>query len=219
MVFSCFMCTALPWTPKVRQKDVDQFLDATRIKFVGFPLQNDRVSLAGLPQPIHEGVRVLKQVAPFFRVWPKRIESCNSNFVLPIDRFFLLFCFFFLAEQHMYMSLSEIQIQHEEDITRNPVSKGNEEIALTPTEILYQVRDTRAVGDAVSFQFTSPFLSISFEFQIETKFQRFFLNFIEDSVTLKLNFNKIICLNRFQTDLNTFKDFQCPRKVFRFVLN
>nr|CAG4649973.1 EOG090X01YQ [Sida crystallina] len=91
---------ALPWTPKVRQKDVDQFLDATRIKFVGFPLQNDRVSLAGLPQPIHEGVRVLKQ--------------------------------------HMYLSLSEIQIQHEDDITKNPVSKGNEEITLTPTEILYQ---------------------------------------------------------------------------------
>ena len=53
---------ALHWTPKVRQKDVDQFLDTTRMKFVGFMLQNDRVSLAGLPQPIHEGVRVLKQV-------------------------------------------------------------------------------------------------------------------------------------------------------------
>ena len=98
-----------------------------------------------------------------------------SSFRLTDFSFF--FVFFFLAEQHMYMSLSEIQIQHEEDITRNPVSKGNEEIALTPTEILYQVRDTRAVRDAVSFQFTSPFLSISFEFQIETKFQRFFLNF------------------------------------------
>lgn len=32
------------------------------MKFVGFMLPNDRVSLAGLPQPIHEGVRVLKQV-------------------------------------------------------------------------------------------------------------------------------------------------------------
>ncbi len=53
---------ALPWAPKVRQKDVDQFLDTTRVKFVGFPLHNDRISLAGLPQPIHEGVRVLKQV-------------------------------------------------------------------------------------------------------------------------------------------------------------
>uniref|UniRef100_A0A0P5CBR6 Striatin-interacting protein n=1 Tax=Daphnia magna TaxID=35525 RepID=A0A0P5CBR6_9CRUS len=91
---------ALPWTPKVRQKDIDQFLDTTRMKFVGFMLPNDRVSLAGLPLPIHEGVRVLKQ--------------------------------------HTYFSLTEIQIQREEDINKNPVSKGQEDIALTPTEILYQ---------------------------------------------------------------------------------
>lgn len=50
----------LPWTPKARQKDLDQFLENTRVKFVGFQLQGDRVSLAGLPQPIHEGVEVLK---------------------------------------------------------------------------------------------------------------------------------------------------------------
>ncbi|CAL4187254.1 unnamed protein product, partial [Meganyctiphanes norvegica] len=49
----------LPWSPKVRQKDIDNFLDTTRVKFVGFPLQGDRISLAGLPQPIHEGVKVL----------------------------------------------------------------------------------------------------------------------------------------------------------------
>lgn len=51
----------LPWSPKVRQKDIDNFLDTTRVKFVGFPLQGDRVSLAGLPQPIHEGVKVLNK--------------------------------------------------------------------------------------------------------------------------------------------------------------
>jgi hypothetical protein len=50
----------LPWAPKARQKDLDQFLESTRVKFVGFALQGDRVSLAGLPQPIHEGVEVLK---------------------------------------------------------------------------------------------------------------------------------------------------------------
>nr|CAD7460675.1 unnamed protein product [Timema tahoe] len=50
----------LPWAPKARQKDLDLFLENTRVKFVGFPLQGDRVSLAGLPQPIHEGVDVLK---------------------------------------------------------------------------------------------------------------------------------------------------------------
>ena len=49
----------LPWTPKVRQKDLDSFLDYTRMKFVGFTLKDDRTTLAGLPQPIHDSVRVL----------------------------------------------------------------------------------------------------------------------------------------------------------------
>ena len=49
----------LPWTPKVRQKDLDSFLDYTRMKFVGFTLKDDRTTLAGLPNPIHESVRIL----------------------------------------------------------------------------------------------------------------------------------------------------------------
>jgi hypothetical protein len=51
----------LPWTPKVRQKDVEMFLDSTRTKFVGFTLSEDTSSLAGLPPPIHEGARILNQ--------------------------------------------------------------------------------------------------------------------------------------------------------------
>ena len=51
----------LPWIPKVRAKDLDNFLDNTRMKFVGFPLPGDRDTLIGLPEPIHEGVAVLKQ--------------------------------------------------------------------------------------------------------------------------------------------------------------
>ena len=39
----------------------------------------------------------------------------------------------------MYLSLTEIQIQREEDINKNPISKGHEDIVLTPSEILYQV--------------------------------------------------------------------------------
>ena len=31
------------------------------MKFVGFTLDNDRTTLAGLPQPIHEGVAILKK--------------------------------------------------------------------------------------------------------------------------------------------------------------
>ncbi|XP_075524935.1 striatin interacting protein isoform X2 [Dermacentor variabilis] len=51
----------LPWVPKVRPKDIKEFLDATRLKFVGYQLPDDQTSLAGLPEPIHEGLRVLKQ--------------------------------------------------------------------------------------------------------------------------------------------------------------
>ena len=51
----------LPWTPKVRQKDVELFLDNTRTKFVGFKLSEDNSSLAGLPPPIHEGAKILNQ--------------------------------------------------------------------------------------------------------------------------------------------------------------
>uniref|UniRef100_A0A1B6DA13 Far11/STRP C-terminal domain-containing protein n=1 Tax=Clastoptera arizonana TaxID=38151 RepID=A0A1B6DA13_9HEMI len=90
----------LPWVPKVRQKDLDTFIENTRIKFVGFPLRGDRESLFGLPQPIHEGVKVLKQ--------------------------------------HIYTSLTEIQIQKEEDIAKCPISTKESNISLTPTEILYQ---------------------------------------------------------------------------------
>lgn len=46
-----------------RQKDLEMFLDHTRSKFVGFNVKNDSLSLAGLPLPIHEGVKVLKQVS------------------------------------------------------------------------------------------------------------------------------------------------------------
>ncbi|MCL4144786.1 UNVERIFIED_CONTAM: hypothetical protein GTU68_064114, partial [Idotea baltica] len=90
----------LPWTPKVRQKDIDSFLDCTRIKFVGYPLQGDRSSLAGLPQPIHEGVNVLSK--------------------------------------HVYISLSEVQIKREEEITKNPLSQPEGDVLETPAEILYQ---------------------------------------------------------------------------------
>lgn len=57
----------LPWKPKVRQKDIDMFLENARLKFVGYNLEGDRESLAGLPQPIHEGVKTLKEVCNLFR--------------------------------------------------------------------------------------------------------------------------------------------------------
>lgn len=52
----------LPWAPKVRQKDIDQFLYDSRNKFIGYSFAGDHNSLAGLPQPIHEGYNILKRV-------------------------------------------------------------------------------------------------------------------------------------------------------------
>lgn len=52
---------SLPWSPKVRQKDIDLFLDISRNKFVGYSLHGDHDSIAGLPNPIHEGLRTLKK--------------------------------------------------------------------------------------------------------------------------------------------------------------
>ncbi|XP_076262128.1 striatin interacting protein isoform X2 [Rhynchophorus ferrugineus] len=90
----------LPWKPKVRQKDIDSFLDAARMKFVGYTLPGDNTTLFGLPEPIHEGLRILNE--------------------------------------HVYTSLAELQIQKEEEIARNPMSTKEDEVELTPAEILYQ---------------------------------------------------------------------------------
>lgn len=62
----------LPWVPKVRQRDIDYFLDCTRLKFVGYQLMNDRTSLAGLPEPIHEGLKVLQQVVSNLKEFYKK---------------------------------------------------------------------------------------------------------------------------------------------------
>ncbi|XP_028810092.1 striatin-interacting protein 1 homolog isoform X2 [Denticeps clupeoides] len=51
----------LPWAPKVREKDIEHFLETSRNKFIGFTLGNDIETLVGLPRPIHESVKTLKQ--------------------------------------------------------------------------------------------------------------------------------------------------------------
>ncbi|XP_028305028.1 striatin-interacting protein 2 isoform X3 [Gouania willdenowi] len=51
----------LPWAPKVREKDIEHFLETSRNKFIGFTLGSDTETLVGLPRPIHESVKTLKQ--------------------------------------------------------------------------------------------------------------------------------------------------------------
>lgn len=38
----------------------------------------------------------------------------------------------------MYISLADVQIRKEEEIARNPISTSENEIRMTPAEILYQ---------------------------------------------------------------------------------
>lgn len=45
-----------------RQKDLEAFLEHTRKKFVGFAIKDDLTTLIGLPKPIHESIKILKQV-------------------------------------------------------------------------------------------------------------------------------------------------------------
>ncbi|CAF0947828.1 unnamed protein product [Didymodactylos carnosus] len=89
----------LPWLPKVRQKDLETFLDHTRKKFVGFSIKDDLDTLIGLPNPIHESVKILKQ--------------------------------------HLYISLSETQMQNEDEITKYPLSKKETVVPDIPAERLY----------------------------------------------------------------------------------
>jgi hypothetical protein len=51
-----------------RQAELETFLDQVRKKFLGYgDLQNDNETLIGLPYPIHESIKVLKQVYFFCR--------------------------------------------------------------------------------------------------------------------------------------------------------
>ncbi|CAG06830.1 unnamed protein product, partial [Tetraodon nigroviridis] len=51
----------LPWAPKVREKDIENFLESSRSKFIGYTLGNDTDTVVGLPRPIHESIKTLKQ--------------------------------------------------------------------------------------------------------------------------------------------------------------
>lgn len=123
-----FVVSKLPWAPKVRQKDIDQFLYDSRNKFIGYSFTGDHNSLAGLPHPIHEGYNILK------RVNSKSPEISTHIQIKPSD----LIKNYISCTQHMYTSLSDIHIKREEEIARNPLVNVETEIPMTPAEILYQ---------------------------------------------------------------------------------
>ena len=57
----------------------------------------------------------------------RKLEPCNMDLQ-----------FYFFPLQHVYVSLSELQVKKEEEINKNPISKGEEEIPENATEVLYQ---------------------------------------------------------------------------------
>ncbi|XP_026871634.2 striatin-interacting protein 2 isoform X1 [Electrophorus electricus] len=100
----------LPWAPKVREKDIEHFLEASRNKFIGFTLGNDTETLVGLPRPIHESVKTLKQD-------PDQSRTKISK--------------------HKYISIAEVQIKREEELQQCPMTMGEEHVQETPAEALY----------------------------------------------------------------------------------
>ncbi|GAV09593.1 hypothetical protein RvY_19099 [Ramazzottius varieornatus] len=52
---------SLPWTPKVRQEEIDRFIHTSRDKFVGVSLPDDNATLIGLPKPIEESIQVMRK--------------------------------------------------------------------------------------------------------------------------------------------------------------
>ena len=52
----------MPWKPKVHRRDIEEYLSASRKKFVGYRVEDDLESMAGLPQPILEGRSILDKV-------------------------------------------------------------------------------------------------------------------------------------------------------------
>ena len=63
--------TALCCSRRNRQKDLEGFLEHTRRKFVGFSLRDDVTTLIGLPKPIHESIKILKQVRLHAHLQPR----------------------------------------------------------------------------------------------------------------------------------------------------
>uniref|UniRef100_A0A673H4K2 Striatin-interacting protein 1 homolog n=1 Tax=Sinocyclocheilus rhinocerous TaxID=307959 RepID=A0A673H4K2_9TELE len=69
----------LPWAPKVREKDIEHFLETSRNKFIGFTLGNDTDTLVGLPRPIHESVKTLKLVSMETFLFSNILARCQST--------------------------------------------------------------------------------------------------------------------------------------------
>uniref|UniRef100_F1KTD6 Protein FAM40B n=1 Tax=Ascaris suum TaxID=6253 RepID=F1KTD6_ASCSU len=53
--------SSLPWKPKVREEDIEAFLQHERMKFFGYRLPSDSTTVFGLPPPILKSVEALRR--------------------------------------------------------------------------------------------------------------------------------------------------------------
>lgn len=53
--------TSLPWNSKVREEDIEAFLQCERMKFLHYRLPNDSTTVFGLPLPIQKSVQALRR--------------------------------------------------------------------------------------------------------------------------------------------------------------
>ncbi|KAI6171698.1 Striatin-interacting protein 2 [Aphelenchoides besseyi] len=53
--------SSLPWTSKVRESEIEQFIENERLKFYGYKLPGDGKSLFGFPPPVLQSVNALRR--------------------------------------------------------------------------------------------------------------------------------------------------------------
>uniref|UniRef100_A0A8D8LJJ7 Striatin-interacting protein 1 n=1 Tax=Cacopsylla melanoneura TaxID=428564 RepID=A0A8D8LJJ7_9HEMI len=80
--------TTLPWKPKIDERELNMYVKYLRLKYFGLDLESSDVdSLFGLPEPLQEGIKILKDnlYTPLSTVQLKQEERLNRYFMSATD--------------------------------------------------------------------------------------------------------------------------------------
>uniref|UniRef100_A0A8D9F989 Striatin-interacting protein 1 n=1 Tax=Cacopsylla melanoneura TaxID=428564 RepID=A0A8D9F989_9HEMI len=80
--------TTLPWKPKIDERELIMYVKYLRFKYFGLDLESSDVdSLFGLPEPLQEGIKILKDnlYTPLSTVQLKQEERLNRYFMTATD--------------------------------------------------------------------------------------------------------------------------------------